>query len=334
MATSFARCAATSRLASTATPSAATTFDATGSQVAVLAMSADGLASLLRTGDSKEGATLRSVLHAEMPAMLQKVRSRWRDGLDVPVHAGLGRALAASEALASWALSTVRAEVTAAGGTELSLSGDELIVMLPAAGALELARKLREAWRQPFVMINGQRGQEHRLHPGPAATVSCAICIVPAEAPVAAIAGRARKLLQRSSQEAWGRDFFVMELVRGQGRGSIVGGKWDDVGASLSALVAQLRASDARDALTSVALDMGVALTNSELDRPKQEVRVGLLRAALARLLDGAQAEEAESMARAMLSLVDQNAAAALDPDGNHGLDGLRIAAFLAEGNA
>lgn len=160
------------------------------------------------------------------------------------------------------------------------------------------------------------------------------MCIVPAEAPVAVIAGRARKLLQKASQEPWGRDFLVVELMRGQGRGAIVGGKWDDTGATLSTLVAQLRASAAREALTSVALDMGVALTNNDLDRPKQEVRIALLRAAIARLLDSAQAEEAERMARAMLSLVDQNAAAALDPEGNHGLDGLRIAAFLAEGNA
>ncbi|HQP34238.1 MAG TPA: type III-B CRISPR-associated protein Cas10/Cmr2 [Polyangiaceae bacterium] len=302
--------------------------------LAVLVVSGDGLSAALRPGDSKEAATLRSVLHTEMPALLQKLRSRWRDGLDLPILSGVGRILSASEAVTTWALHTARHEVAAAGGVELSLSGNDLVALVPVSKALGLAARLRETWRTPFATIQGPAGHESRLHPGPVAPLGCAISIAPDNAPLPLVAARCSRLLQRAMQENLGREAFVVEIRRDHGRGWMLAGKWDEIGPGLDALVAQLRSHARREALIAETLQLGVALTDTDLDKPKQEVRVAVLRAAVSGVLAGVETDEAERIARTLLGLVDHNASQALDPDGNHGLDGLRIAAFLAEGNA
>ena len=80
------------------------------------------------------------------------------------------------------------------------------------------------------------------------------------------------------------------------------------------------------DALSS----LGAALTNVDLDKSKNEARLGLIRACLLR--EAPQALEPDRVARALLTLIDRNVVAMNEADGQHGMDGIHVAGFLAQG--
>ncbi|MBI5531247.1 MAG: hypothetical protein HY898_00930 [Deltaproteobacteria bacterium] len=300
--------------------------------VSVVLMNADGMGATVRGGlESKDGATLRSSLHSEMPAQLLKARSKWRDALDAPLLGGAARTAAIAEALGAFSMGSARSIVAEAKGQMLALAGDEVVALMPVESAYPAARRLCDVWREPFVTLQPAGGVARRLlHMGPAATTSLAIVLAHRSCAVPALVRRGRRLMQGVAKEALGRNALVVLARMEHGREYVFGGRWDEVGESLELVLGLLRGLSKPGLVVAALAALGPALTDVDLDKSKNESRIGLIRSVLAR--QAPDAAEPDRLARAILTLIDRNGAAAIEADGQHGMDGIHVAGFLAEG--
>ena len=293
---------------------------------AALLMSGDALGALYRGGlDPKEGATVRASLHSQVPAQLLKARSRWRDALDAPLLGGPCRSAAVAEALGAFSNRTARSVVGQAQGTLLAVAGDELTAVVPRGEVLSVASRLREMFREPFVQLEGTG---RALHPGKAASSSCAIVIAP-RASMPQLIRKVHRVL-RSASETLGRSGLTIVVRANTGREYVLAARWDEVAESLEALVGLLRGLAEPWRLVSALSSLSVALTDTDLERSKNEPRMVLVRSIVAR--EAPTAAEPDRIARAILTLIDRNSAASLEADAQRGMDGIHVAGFLAEG--
>ncbi len=299
---------------------------------AVVMLNGDNMASLLRGGlDAKETATLRSVMHSEMPAQLTSMRSRWRDLFDGAVLGGPLRDAAVAEALGEYAFRSVPSIVADAGGELVSAAGDEVIAIVPAAHAVQLARRLRERYRAPVVdtMMPQSAGAFAVLHPGPAATTSAIVALAQAADPVGTVVQRCCVLMQSVAKEAIGRDAIVVSVRPGE-REALFACRWDELADSFESAVQVLCAASDRRALLAALVVLEPAITDLELDKTRNEPRAALIRLALRQA--GLGEAELDRASRAILTLMERNAAPVADGDRGRALDGLQIARTLAEG--
>lgn len=325
---------AVQRLGAAAAPDGAAIWsglpDETEQPAAALMLCCDGLGAILRGGEGKESATLRSTLHTELPAQLLKARSRWRDVLDAPVLGGPCRSAAVAEALGAFCSGSAAALVAEAKGQLLAATGEDLTALLPRAGVLQVAGKLREALREPFVTLQAPGGVARRaLHLGKAASSSVLIALGPREA-LPSVLRKYGCGLRREAAELAGRSALTLVVRTGTGRELVLAARWDEVLDSLQLLV-QWLGSLAEPARVLGALEaVSVALTDTDLERSRNEPRLQLIRSILC--AEVPEATEPERLARAILTLIDRNTATASDADASRGMDGVHIAGFLAQG--
>jgi hypothetical protein len=291
-------------------------------------MNGDGMGAIMRGAlETKEGATLKSTLHSQVPQQLLKARGRWRDGLDSAVLGGPARLAAVAEALGAFSMGSARDAVDKAGGQMLALAGDEVAALVPRAQALEVTTRLRARYREPFVSLPVQGIVRRALHLGHAATTSCVIAVSWRDRP-GALLRRCRKVLQVIAKQTLDRDALVVLVRTETGREYMFGGHWGEADDNLGTAIALLRAVREPAAFLASLSALGPALTNQDLDRSKTEARLGLIRNVIAS--HAPDHPEAERVSRAILALIDRNGASS--PDAEGGLDGVQVAAFLAEG--
>jgi hypothetical protein len=310
----------------------ATLQPAAGAMSSLLMMTGDAVGTILRGGqESKEGATLRSALHSEVPAQLIKARSKWRDAIDMPLLGGPCRNAAVAEAIASYSMGSARSILADSEAEILSLVGDEVLATMPVSSVLGAARKLRESWRESFVTMPTFNGVARRtIHMGRAATCSCVIVVATLRDAMPTLVRRASRILQGTMKETFGGNALVVLVRPDQGRELVFGARWDEAVESLDAVVELLRGLKEPARLIASVSALGVALTNVDLDKSKNEARIGLIRSCLLR--EAPEVVDAERMARALLTLIDRNVVAMSEADGQHGMDGIHVAGFLAEG--
>jgi hypothetical protein len=300
---------------------------------AVVLFEIDSLDAVLRGGlDTKDGSTLRSVLHAAMPGRLLGARSRWKDILDAPVLGGPSRHAALSDALRDFSLGSAPAVVEAHGGSLVHAASAQLLALLPASRSLEAARALRDTVREAFVervVLDGEPARPG-LHLGHAVTASCAIVLVRGDGGLRGALLAARAVLDELARDVVGRDAVVISACRPPGRRVLLAAHWDGFGEHLGLLVEALRGPRNARAFVRQLAPILPALLDADLDRVSSDSRLGLLRPACVAARLAPDLAAADPVARAVLALLDRNAAPGAYPEGGHALDGLRIAEMLA----
>jgi CRISPR/Cas system-associated protein Cas10 (large subunit of type III CRISPR-Cas system) len=153
-----------------------------------------------------------------------------------------------SEALANFAIYLARPVVEHFDGQLIYAGGDDVLAMLPAAGALDCAEALRAAFQgAPRLMemapghfdVQGENGGFVRLVnppegqptwplivPGPRAEASVGLAIGHMHAPLQGLVRAAREAEQRA-KSALGRKAFAVNVYKRSGEILAWGGKWD-----------------------------------------------------------------------------------------------------------
>jgi hypothetical protein len=299
----------------------------------VVMLNGDNVGGIFRGGlDSKESATLKSVMHSEVPQQLLALRSRWRDVLDTPMLSGPLRTACVSEALGEYALHSVPNLVTQSGGELLWAAGDEVVAITALPIGIEVARRLRDRYREPWVTMAcaDGKGSYPALHPGPVATTSAAVVLAATGEPIAHVLQRCRSLLEAPSKDILGRDSLVVCSRGAGGRDLVFGCRWGELGDSFEVAAKTLSTMADRAGLVGKLREFAVAITASELDKTRTESRAALVKLALG--ASGVQQQDLETASRAFLTLMDRNGAPPPEGDGSRALDGVQLARLLVEG--
>ncbi|NLX98476.1 MAG: type III-B CRISPR-associated protein Cas10/Cmr2 [Rhodopirellula sp.] len=137
----------------------------------VLMMDGDSLGEWL---SGKKSPQVRDVLHPQVREYFEQFPEA-AAGLDArrPVTPALHAAI--SEALANFALCFVPEIVTRHRGTLIYAGGDDVLALLPTAGAIRCAHELQETYRRPWQV---DRAGQRRLLMGPRATLSAGLAVV------------------------------------------------------------------------------------------------------------------------------------------------------------
>lgn len=302
---------------------------------AVLVAAGDNLGAICRGGlDAKEGATLRSILHSDLPAQLLRTRSRWKDILDSPVLGGPLREAFIGEALGQYALESVPSIVREGDGEIVASANGALVAAAPAWQAFDIAHKLRERFRQPFVDRDdgAAAGRGLVAHLGPAATMTVAIAIADCREPTSTLLRRCRRTLEGMGQDSSARDMLFVSLYPRRGREYLLAYRWQDLGDRLHVVARELADMPEPSRWVAELVAVEAALTNPELDRTKGSSRLELVRAAVVRGRRGRAGADPERVAEAILALIDGQCVVQNGSEGSHALDGVHVARFLSEG--
>ncbi len=302
-------------------------------QVALLLINADQLTKVLRGGkDLKGGVSLRTIMDSAVPEVALRSKPQWKDLLDFMTPAGPARQAALAEALGDYFGASVPEIVEAANGMVLYSRGDEALVLLPVARAVEVAKQLRERYRQPYVECKASK--RLTIHPGPAATLSAVIMIARSDDSMRVVLREARQLLERIAKDRFERDALVLSMSDIERGHKVFGCKWDELDSSVDPVVRALREEPR---FTSVSRNLAIvscALVNRDLDKASPDARLGLVRSILSK--QGASNKDRcvddDALARGLVALIDKNKAAELGDDDTHALDGIDLACHLAGG--
>jgi len=183
---------------------------------------------------------LRDILHPDVAEALV-TDDEWRKALDESRPFGPSTHGALSGALSAFARFTVPYLVEERGyGNVVYAGGDDVLALLPLPSALAVALALREAYRQPFVLVERDGGrvawERERLpkdlkrwrlerHMGPDATTSGALAFVHHLYPLGPALEQVRRW-EREAKDVYGRNALVVGIVRRSGPDVAVGGPW------------------------------------------------------------------------------------------------------------
>jgi hypothetical protein len=301
-----------------------------GADLALALINGDLLSRMIRGGKELKGAaTLRDVMHCSMPEQLLRGRPQWKELLDVAAPCGPSRAIAVGEALTDFGVFSAAEVVGACCGKVVYNRADELLVVVPQDKALSLVRTLRERMRATFVLLNNGPDQPARLanHFGPNASLSAVVLLSAEQEKLAGLMPEARRLLQRVAKDRMDRDSIVFAIAGEVGVERVFGAKLDDVDGELE-IVAQAFRQLGKDAMLRSLLTYEQVLATKDLDRGASDARMSIVRAALVSCRAHSGVDDI-AVAKAIVSLIDRNAVAAIEPDAS-ALDGLFVAHRLA----
>lgn len=142
-----------------------------------------------------------------------------------------------SQCLSSFALNKVRPVITADTGMGVPLGflvyagGDDVVALVPADAALDVAARLRDEFRTATAVIKDAMGGQP--------DASAGIAIGHFKAPLQDLVREAQKAEKRAKNEV-GRPAFSITLMKHSGEISHWGAKWDDGGMDLHEEIATL----------------------------------------------------------------------------------------------
>jgi len=303
---------------------------AKANDLALVLINGDLVSRIIRGGKELKGAaTLRDVMHSSMPEQLLRGRPQWKELLDVAAPCGPSRAIAVSEALTDFGVISAAEVVAAHSATVVYTRADELLVAVPQRKALALVRALRDRMRTAFVQLHNGKDQPARLanHFGPNSSLSAVVLLSAEQEKLAGLLPDARRLLQRVAKDRMDRDAVVFAIAGEVGVERVFGSKIDDINDELEVVSGALRTLG-RDSVLRSLLGYEQVLATKDLDRGAADARVSIVRAVIAGCRACSCVDDV-AVAKAVVSLIDRNVVAAIDPDAS-ALDGVFVAHRLA----
>lgn len=310
--------------------------------VAVIVMGLDQPGLLLRgTKEIKSAPTIGENVHSALEAsFVRRARSHVKEILESPAVLGPARHIAVQQILADFATTTAASLLQQHGAVVLQLTDRQLIALAPVTQAYKLVCAVREAQQDPFVILESEgkpKVKRLALRPGPLATSSAVVALVPKSDVLGSVLSDCLLALQEVARDSLGGDSVVIMRRHAQQPSRVFAARWQQLAGSMDAvlkLVSADKMSSVIDALGSIV----AAISNADLDKASVDARAELTLRVLQPL--DLPSEKLPELAAAICQLIDQCVALAAYPctladfdvavDLSHTLDGLHIAASLS----